>query len=300
MSKFVLGGGISGLIFSYYNPEFTIISPDIGGQLMNGVYNMTWLHRTSQTEELIKELGLDYEIHKTQIGYYSNGEIFDACSSEMNSRIIKRKMSMWNDTDDNFKVLDTTLSVPENFIDTISIDFLKVIDKLKTKVKFIEDKIIEIDLVNRLRSSTNDYRYDELVSTIPANLFWLIYKGITIKPTLNSIPVTFVVTKIPPVWYNNQFEMIYISDSQFYTRVSKRDNDYVFEFTGVMPKEVFEKLYPDCKIEKYFINRSGRIITSENKPPQDNIHFLGRFAEHSHPSKIQDVIRFSKDYKLNK
>jgi hypothetical protein len=153
---------------------------------------------------------------------------------------------------------------------------------------------------DKIRGQNNDYNYDELISTIPANLFWLIFDGITIKPLLNSIPVTFVVTKNPPVWYNSRFEMIYISDLQFYTRVSKRDNDFVYEFTGVMPKEVFEKLYPDSKIDKYFINRTGRIITSENKPPQDNIHFLGRFAQWSHPSKIQDVIRFSKDYKLNK
>ena len=31
--KYILGAGISGLICKYFNPEYKIISPDIGGQL---------------------------------------------------------------------------------------------------------------------------------------------------------------------------------------------------------------------------------------------------------------------------
>lgn len=34
-TKFIIGGGISGLIYGFYNKDYQIISPDVGGKLKN-------------------------------------------------------------------------------------------------------------------------------------------------------------------------------------------------------------------------------------------------------------------------
>ena len=91
--KYIIGAGISGLIFAYYNPDYTVISPDIGGQLSHGIYNLTWVHDTPETRKLHKDLEFEFTPTKTLMGYYYNGEVSDFCPSEINSRIIQKKMS---------------------------------------------------------------------------------------------------------------------------------------------------------------------------------------------------------------
>ena len=60
-TKFVIGGGISGLIFAYYNRDYQIISPDIGGKLRNDYLTSTiLLHDTPETKRLISDLKLIY------------------------------------------------------------------------------------------------------------------------------------------------------------------------------------------------------------------------------------------------
>ena len=63
-NQFIIGGGISGLIFAHYNPEFKIISPVIDGQ-----FNTTapWLHLTEETLSLVTDLGLPFSYKKAHI-----------------------------------------------------------------------------------------------------------------------------------------------------------------------------------------------------------------------------------------
>jgi hypothetical protein len=300
--KYVIGGGISGLIFSFYNPEYTIISPDIGGQLMHGVYNLAVVHHTPETEKLLIDLNLEVKPGIERIGYYYDGKVHDICPPDKNEMIIKKKMRDWNisSSDDDFVIKDRTLSVPENYISILDTDFYIVIKRLSEKCNVINDYIIEIT-EDEIIGQNGKYEYLDLVSTIPASVFWRIYKGhesVKKIPVLKSSPVTFVVTNIKPDWYNDEYGLIYISEGFYFSRITKRSiGEYTYEFTGIMPEDVFKSLY-NIPIKKYFINKFGRIHTSlENVPPQKNIKFLGRFSEWIHHSKIQNVIKSSLEHK---
>jgi hypothetical protein len=292
--KFIIGGGLSGLIWSFYNPEYTIISPDIGGQLTHGVYNLTWVHDTPETKKLLNDLNLNIKEKITRIGYYYGKKVNDVCDIKNNEKIIKKKMSDWNNQNDKFEVKDNILSVPENFINTLDTDFSIVIKKLSEKANVINDFIVKIT-DDEIIGQNGSYKYEKLVSTIPSKMFWAMFNNESFpkisSPDLKAMPVTFVVTNEKPKWYDDKYEMIYIAEDFYFTRVSKRgDNEYTFEFTGIMPEDIFERYY-GIKIKKYFINKFGRIHSITNKPPKENIIFLGRFAEWIHSSKIQHVIK---------
>ena len=59
-NKFILGSGISALIFKYFNPSYKIISPDEkpGGQLTkhNNLLTTFYIHNTLETRELLNNL----------------------------------------------------------------------------------------------------------------------------------------------------------------------------------------------------------------------------------------------------
>jgi hypothetical protein len=295
-----LGAGISGLIFAYYNPECIIISPEIGGQLRHGVPNSTVVHDSPETQQLYIDLKLEFIPGKLTLGYYYDGEVHDSCPLEINTKIIQKKMSNWYEPVQNFEVRDRILSVPENYIKVIKSDIGKLIDKLSSSVKIINDKI-ETITPTRLIGQNGEYEYDELISTIPANIFWLIYKDdrmATCVPHLESKPVTFITASVKPEWYNDKYDIIYFAEDFRHTRVSLRGyKKYTFEFTGIMPRDIFEELYK-MPIENYFVNKFGRIHSTTNEPPIDKIKFLGRFAECHHEYKIQDVIKFAINNKI--
>lgn len=295
-NKYIIGGGISGLIFAFYNPEYTIISPDIGGQMTHGMHAMTWIHDTEETRKLLTDLDMSYSFTKTLMGYYYDGQVHDDCNDFANSKIIKKKMSDWTNVTDDFQIKDKTLSVPETFINTLSTDFDELLKRLSKKVKVVNDYVTGIDS-KKIYGQNGEYYYKSLVSTMPARLFWKAWTMdgnafLEKSPDLKSTPITFIVSELKYPWYDDKYEMIYIAEDYYFTRVSSRKNEYVYEFTGIMPEDVFKKLYSE-NVSKYYINKFGRIHTSENKPPQDNIIFLGRFAEWHHSSKIQHVIKKS-------
>lgn len=295
--KYILGCGISGLIFAYYNPEYTVISPDIGGQLTHGIYKMTWVHHTPETEQLVLDCGLEVKPTKTLMGYYYDCKINDECSIEANEKIIQKKMADWTIKPGNFKIEDRVLSVPGNFINTLDTDFGDIIKILSSRISVINDYVVKIDK-HKIYCQNGEYEYDQLVSTIPSNIFWKIYSEECQKPDLISSPVTFIVSNDRPDWFDEKYEMVYIAEDYYYNRLAYRgDKYYTYEFTGVMPEDVFSKLY-GYEVIKHFVNNSGRIKTSVNESPQNNIRFLGRFAEHVHSSKIQDVIKFALNNKL--
>src|SRR3990167_7985279 len=95
--KYIIGGGISGLVFQFYHPEYTIITPDIGGLFKSA--HIAIIHDTSETRHFLKNLGyenIEKLAKKSYIGYYNKGWISDVLSPILNLLIIQKKMSEWN------------------------------------------------------------------------------------------------------------------------------------------------------------------------------------------------------------
>jgi protoporphyrinogen oxidase len=74
--KYIIGGGISGLLYAYYNRDFTIISPDLGGKLNNKFFeNIFYMHATKDTEEFLNSIDVVYKKKTQLIKYVKDSKI---------------------------------------------------------------------------------------------------------------------------------------------------------------------------------------------------------------------------------
>jgi hypothetical protein len=301
MSKYIIGGGISGLIWNFYNQDYKIITPDVGG--VYGKTHMVWLHDTPETRQFLKDLGFEQSNctpKKSYIGYYHNGWIRDYIDADMNRLLIQKKMTEWDKPINvEFEPDSSKLSMGDfestNYMNTLDVDLIQVIEKLRefstvehgfvTKITdhhiFVKDKMED--------EETQALGYDKLVSTIAAPFFWMGYGE---DKEFGHMPITNVITSVRPEHFDDRYEMIYYDDSVPYSRASFLDGKYALEFSGTITEEQFTELFPDLPIEEFFVVKQGRIFKKgENLPPKDNIMFLGRFAEWEHGITTEHVVQ---------
>lgn len=292
-NKYILGAGLSSLCYAWYNPEYTIIGEDIGGRLNKEFFkNIIYFHKTSETENFLKDVGIPYKVKTQIIKYLKDNEITSYITIEDKINIIKKKLD-----DDNFEVKDLNLSTSDYYISVLEFSMGDLITKLKEKVKIIAERIIRITDKEIITESSN-YEYTNIVSTLPANIFWKIYH----KPKqleLKSKPVTFVLCdKEPSMGENVNYDMIYVLDKNIkYTRISKKPGErdekkILYEFTGEFSKDEVAKYLPvGSNILEYYIDKQAIIYTDKNNIAPKDILFVGRFAEFSHSLKTQDVLK---------
>lgn len=299
--KIIIGGGISGLIWNFYNPDYKIITPDVGG--VYGKTHMVWLHDTYETRQFLKDLGFDqskWSAKRSYIGYYHNGWIRNKIDSEMNTLLIQKKMSAWDEPiDKTFQPDSAKLSMGDfestNYMNTLDVDLVKVIEELNNHCDIERGFVTKItpthlEIKNNFEQAEGTLLpYSKLVSTIAAPFFW---KGYGEEKEFGHMPITNVITSVRPEHFDDRYEMIYYDDSLPYSRASYLGGKYALEFSGVITEEEFTKLFPDLPIEEFFVVKQGRIFkTGENTPPQDNILFLGRFAEWEHGITTEHVVQ---------
>ena len=282
----ILGGGISGLIWKFYHPEYEIITPEVGGVFAKTM--MVWLHDTLETRKLLTDLGWkDPEKYsrKAYIGYHYKGWITETLTKEMSRSMIQKKMTDWSKpvdqtfTPDSFD-FSTTTDKTVNYLNHLDVDLSEVVNKLSTTtitgfVSKITDKSIEYQTTPGKLISTE---YDNLISTIAAPIFWKIYGQ---EKAFNYLPITNVIVKRRPECFNDKFAMVYYDENFTFCRISHIKNVYALEFTGELNLPEAERLCGQYDIQDIIPVKFGRIFEKkeENKPPQNNIQFLGRFAE---------------------
>jgi len=303
--KYIIGAGITGLVWKYYHPEFKIISPDIGGDYARSY--LVWLHDTYETRKLLKDLSLKIKPKESYIGYYNNGWLTDSLSTDMNLLMIQKKMTPWNlPVDKSFvpKTNDLSLSsgalMGTNYMNTLDVDLGEVIKKLNEKADVIKGFVTQIDenrifIKDDLGDKGGVYKeYDKLVTTISAPLFWKAWGQ---EKEFKCLPITNIIVENRPSVFDDKYEMIYYDDSQAFSRVSHIDGKYALEFTGIMDKEEFEELFPDLKIVDYFIAYQGRIFENqENLSPSSKIIFSGRFSTWRYGVTSEHVIAQAINY----
>ncbi len=291
--KFVLGGGISGLIFAFYNPEYKIITHNIGGRLKNELMGSTiFLHDSQVSRKFLRDIGIDYVKPVTHlVKYYYNGEVYKEVSPIVKELMVIKKLTLVDDLEEmqfNKVVNDTTLSYNDCYIPKLEIDLNIVISKLVDNVEIIREEVVRITK-EEIVTSSNRYEYDEIVSTFSAPIFWNCYGK---KKDFKYLPVTFVYSNTPPLNLNFDCNLIYFVDTDVkYTRVNRcNDGNYLYEFTGDISREEIAKHYKDLNIIKHFVDDSGIVISDLNNIPPEKVRFVGRFAKWDHRQKMNDCI----------
>jgi hypothetical protein len=329
MSKFIVGGGISGLVWKFYNPEFTIITPQLTKPnttikppdpfVRSG---MIWLHDTPQTRQLLIDLGWknpEEHIRKSKIGYYDNGVIRDKLSPTLKDVLVKKKMTKWDeeikpleyDTQDSARLSLTGNTEGANFMNVLTVDHGEIIYRLSQRCETQHGYVgvvrpDTIGITNQLPGDSSSFvysKFDTLVSTMPAHMFYrAMAEGQECEiPTLESLAITFAVFRKKPKQFDGDYEMIYYDHTVPYTRMSHLYNRYCVEFTGDITREQVEEIFSDIHryLWDYWQIPHGRIFSQRLTPPK-NVIYSGRFATWNHSVTTEHVIQEAMEYARRK
>jgi len=301
--NYILGGGITGLIWKYYRPEYKIITQNIGGQ-MASKFNLgpRLLHVNPDTEMLLKKLRLSVTKKKISVGYgYPIPTMFPRKNFREQYYFKSRNL---NKTKVN-NLDESVMTGNKSYYLAYTVEMDELVKALIENINhndIVQDKIISIDTKKQIVCTENsNFKYNKVISTIPKKIFCNLAK----IPDSNyqSSSTLFVLTDYPQSMYIG-YNYVYVSDDKTpFHRVSKID-----QISKNLVFELSEK-YDICDLEKYFIQNNidvkiidsirvagTQIRTNLNTDKFSNIIFSGRYGTWNHNIKTEDVIREAKDH----
>lgn len=316
MNNLVIGGGISGLIFCYYNPEFILITDTIGGLLNNEeTFGNMVLWDTPETRQLLQDLGLPVIPVKEEIHYYFNEKIYMEAPEILRKEYLRKRMGSLSKEID---FTDLALSTEEtNFIAGLKVEFWKVVELLKASVnlkKFGEVISIrdnELDIICSGEKTKETISFSKLVSTIPAPAFWTIWNGrdcdeVCSPEEFKSTPTTYIsfcqlqgilkrlLIDTGYLFEDFRYSVYFLDNSPFHRLTRTSTGKYSVHFTGEMDIETSKKILELEGDLKYRVEKIGQFLNHHGNFPPKNIMFLGRHAQWSYKVKIQDIVRVAR------
>lgn len=295
-AHFIIGGGISGLICSFYNPNSIVISKNTGGQLNNEFpLGPRLLQKNEYTKRLLDDLGLNCNVKEAKIGYSESERIF---TNETNEKF---RLNYYQSTRTNSSIADIPASVMsenKNVIEYYDVDLNDIVILLSRHVNIYNSTVTEIDVNDKsiLLSDGNIFTYSDLTSTVPLPLLIKISKQDNIEHDFSCLDKTYVLAEN----FNNylsSYDYIYYND-EMYNRVTShlRDNKqmYIIEYTNKKILDIYKQC-EDCGIVMVDVKtqKNAQICNNCYINPFEkyNIKLLGRYAQWQHNIKTQDVIK---------
>jgi hypothetical protein len=291
MSKYIIGGGIAGLIAAFYQPEFTIIGDDIGGQMVKKGMGPRILEVNDNSANLLADVGYDVVNIKTaKIGYRYNNRIHDTLPKELRSDYYLKSRNISSTA--KYDVPDSVMSDGKNEIKYFDIDWIDLVNKLVEFIgpRIIESKVKHIDLKEKmLEVDGMTLKYTDLISTLPAPLFFKL-ASVELEEKLTFEKKVFVI--VPATMIDiRHYDYIYFPDnlSEYHRITNLGNNRAAIEFTGnhFTGQGCFKKFKSFALYSKEL---PGGQITGGKIPYIDGVEFAGRFAEWNHDIKTDDLV----------
>jgi len=325
MENIIIGGGLSGLIYAYYNRDYKIIADKIGGQAMSS-FNLG--PRLLQAEDdtsmnLLSSLGFkcfikkeeyDYRIHQNpmfikvaKIGYMKNGVITNKATNSFRSKYFIQSRCLEGEVD----VIMPNSIMSENktkieYFDITHEQLAKLlINELLKDYRMYEAKVEQIDVPeNTIYINENGNRrsliYDKLVNTIPFPTFFSLCNPFCKVQDFDAKTKYFIeIDKYAMKEYiSDEFDYIYYIDHPW-NRITMGEKTVIVECTGEDKYNEFYKRYKHLEWDSFRlpcgqIQKSVDILTINHDGVEiDNVRMLGRYATWNHSTLIQDVIKKS-------
>ena len=294
--KYILGGGIAGLIWAYYNSDFYIITPEVGGQ-MNSYFTLgpRYLHKTPNAKKFLEELGLPIKEILIKVGYWQNGK-FIVPDQEFRKKYFMKSRGI--QTLDGYD--DTVMNTNKNNFIALEVDFKHLISLLEERLKdkIIIDKAKKIDLVNKkIIGEKAEYEYEKLVNTISKKIFlWLC--GLPGERLLAQ-DMTYVWLKSE--YFNfEQYDFVYfLNENALCHRLTHDVKGVVADVAGAVDKETLKQHFGDLFIDAVTL-KGNQIISGDVVLADSNIKFIGRYGSWSRTWKTEKVIDEAIEYAIHK
>ena len=286
MAKYILGGGIAGLITAFYNPEYTIITDSIGGQMSDTGLGPRILEVNEFSSALLDDLGYEDLPTKTaKIGYMVWGQYVNELTDELKLEYYKKSRYL----SELKEPPKSVMSDGKKEIVYYDINWVDLVNRLIIELK--NDPIIgtihSIDTSHReVKVDSNIFKYDTLINSLPAPLFFKL-SYLEPEQKLTYVPKTFIITES---FFNmGDFDYVYFpGDEVPYHRVTKlNDGKVAVEFTTPQHKDELLEDWPEAIDAKTIF--AGQ-IQSGNPGHIDNVYYVGRFGCWDHDLKTDDVV----------
>lgn len=284
--KIILGGGIAGLLWAYYHPEYYIFTDQIGGQFASKFQlGPKYIHVDDNTKRLFDDLDVKILVKKIKVGFYYNGKLHSENTEENRKRYFEKTRGS------SSEVYRSVMSGNKSEFDSFDIstnDLLEII-KPKLKNRIIFNKIAKISCQRKTvkNQDSKKYQYLKLVSTIPLNIFLNLAGYKWLSNQFKSHPTTFILSDRQPVLIPDfqDFDYVYFSEPHIlYHRITKTSDGFVFEFKGDnISKMAFEK--------DRVILPVGQLIQNEYDLDIQNVKFFGRYAKWQHGLLVNDLLK---------
>lgn len=296
VKTFILGGGLAGLIAAYYNPEYQVVSSNLGGQLLTKwPLGPRYLHESPALERLLGEINLPILKKEVEIGYYDK---------EFIEPSIEHFRAYWKKTrGDTFPKEPGFMMRGEDLLEVFETSqaqlCMTLISKVEEEKRWLDGVVHQVDLRKRrfYLQGRGWQDYDVLINTLPAPVFFSFLVAENIQglledqwtlPDLRYKPIDFFYGSITAPWLQKvvwekgaSFSFIYFprGPTCFY-RVTKVEEPYVvFETTRDLPLQVVAEV----RVEDHTRLEVGKILDGKLQYqllPWESfgIRHFGRFA----------------------
>jgi len=289
----ILGGGISGLLQAYYKPNSVIISDKIGGQFSSKFQlGPKYLHVDNSTKRFFKEINIEPEIKKIKIGFFFDGKLHSENTEENRKRYFEKTRGSLSEP------YHSVMTSNKTEFDSFAIAPDEIIEILKTKIKneTILEKVIGVNLrYKEVLTESRKIKYDNLISTIPLNVFLFLSGKPDLAKQYQSFPTTFIFSenyKDCPFSDFQDFNYVYVSEPQHaFHRITKVPDGIVFEFKGDGIKAL--------KGEKdRVVMKVGQLVENNMLIDFQYVKFFGRYGCWKHGIKTNELLKEIYDTKV--
>lgn len=295
--KYILGAGIAGLIYGFYNKEYYLISPEVGGQMKNN-FNLgpRYLHDNQISRKFLNDI--NYPIHKStiRVGYLDDNGCVKNPDLEFRQKYYMKSRNI--STLDGFD--SSVMNGNKNEFDILLVNFDNLIEILQEKIGIARFIYESVEFVNRnkkiLSSSSDDnvsYRaYEHIVSTMPIKYLNDMISPKISESSFDSYDMTYVFTDE----FEDLGEYDYVYDIRTSTpwhRMTKEKNGIVLDYFG--SRNLNDSIF--STIQKYIkdikVLKNSQIISRDDIADFNDIKFIGRYGTWNRKWKTESVIEVS-------
>lgn len=301
----VIGGGIAGLIYTYYNKDYFLLSDQIGGQ-MSSYFDLgpRYLHNKSEAvRNFLKDFEIPIKLRTIKVGYIDdNGWV-----KEPDEEFRKKYFMKSRDSKSLSGFDSSVLNSNEREFEICEVDFRQLVHKIYDRIekRVYLEPVTKIDLENDIIfTKTMKFNYKNLVTTIPLKVFGRL-SGIDLE-FLRSITMSYCLMK-KDFFDLEKFDYVYdIRENSIQHRMTKCDLGVTCDVISSKLEKFKEKNNVDdyfSTIEKSIVTVNNNQIVSLDKDfmlcEKPNITFFGRYSSWNRKWKTETVIEKSLENSKN-
>jgi len=291
INNVILGSGIAGLVYAYYNPGL-IIGDKVGGQFASQFsLGPRYLHHTVYSELFLRDLKMPIKPIIIRTGYQTDdGKVV----SELPDEKYRKKYFMKSRGQKTLEGYDeTVMSENKNSFQALEVNFGEVISKLYKSLedRIITDKVISIRTKDKFiqLESGKVINYENVVNTIPLNVFAKLID----EPSFPK-PEAFRCSPMSYVWLKPQefkgFNYVYVAqDNLPHHRLTWDERGMVAEWFGAHTKVECNERFGEDFIDVNVL-WNAQIIEFDGELKLPCVKFIGRYGTFKRVWKTEMVI----------